>query len=190
MRSSCRFCAAVARWVQIIDSRLFPCPIRIEDQPDGEPGLTYGRSLGDVRWQEVFENSRLQNLLKTTLDRNYDVRIAASRIEQAAANVGIVRSDQSPQGGATPALVARNHAPIGFARTTEFRLPQETLVATYRDAARLSEIRYRDGVTTYLEVLDSERKVYSAELTLARARLNELASVVQLYDVLGSAWQQ
>jgi outer membrane protein, multidrug efflux system len=79
---------------------------------------------------------------------------------------------------------------IGFARTTEFRVQQETLVATYRDAARLSETRYRGGVTTYLEVLDSERNVYSAELTLARARLNELASVVQLYNALGGGWQQ
>lgn len=79
---------------------------------------------------------------------------------------------------------------IAFARSGEFRAQQETLTATYRDAARLSEIRYRGGVTTYLEVLDSERNVYSAELTLARARLNELASVVQLYNALGGGWQQ
>jgi multidrug efflux system outer membrane protein len=79
---------------------------------------------------------------------------------------------------------------IALAKTTEFRLQQEALVATYRDAARLSEVRYRGGVTTYLEVLDSERNVYNAELTLARARLNELTSVVQLYSALGGGWQQ
>jgi multidrug efflux system outer membrane protein len=79
---------------------------------------------------------------------------------------------------------------IAFNRTAEFRLQQERLTAIYRDAARLSEIRYRGGVTTYLEVLDSERNVYGAELTLARARLNELNSLVQLYNALGGGWQQ
>ncbi|MGH9633093.1 MAG: efflux transporter outer membrane subunit [Bryobacteraceae bacterium] len=78
---------------------------------------------------------------------------------------------------------------VAFARTTEFRIQQEALTATYRDAARLSEIRYRGGVTTYLEVLDSERNVYAAELTLARAQLNELTSLVQLYNALGGGWQ-
>ena len=57
-------------------------------------------SLGDLRWMEVFQDPELQRLLKTALDRNYDLRIAAARIEQAAANVGIVRSDQFPNVGA------------------------------------------------------------------------------------------
>jgi multidrug efflux system outer membrane protein len=78
---------------------------------------------------------------------------------------------------------------IALTRTREFRLQQEALTATYRDAARLSEVRYRGGVTTYLEVLDSERNVYAAELDLARTRLSELAAVVQLYSSLGGGWQ-
>jgi multidrug efflux system outer membrane protein len=79
---------------------------------------------------------------------------------------------------------------IALTRTREFRIQQEALTATYRDAARLSDVRYRGGVTTYLEVLDSERNVYAAELNLARAQLNELTSVVQLYSALGGGWQQ
>jgi multidrug efflux system outer membrane protein len=78
---------------------------------------------------------------------------------------------------------------IALARTREFRVQQEALTATYRDAARLSDVRYRGGVTTYLEVLDSERNVYAAELNLARAQLNELAATVQLYSALGGGWQ-
>ncbi|MGH9633094.1 MAG: TolC family protein [Bryobacteraceae bacterium] len=57
-------------------------------------------SFGDTRWPEIFQDAELQRLLKTALDNNYDVRIAAARIEQAAANVGIVRSDQFPNAGA------------------------------------------------------------------------------------------
>jgi multidrug efflux system outer membrane protein len=75
-------------------------------------------------------------------------------------------------------------------RTTEFRREQEALVTTYANAAQLSETRYRGGVTTYLEVLDSERNVYGAEITLARARLNEVSSVIQLYLALGGGWQE
>ena len=77
---------------------------------------------------------------------------------------------------------------IALNRTREFRLQQDALTATYRDAARLSNVRYRGGVTTYLEVLDSERNVYAAELNLARARLNELTAAVQLYSALGGGW--
>jgi outer membrane protein TolC len=58
-------------------------------------------SLGELRWWQVFEDAELQRLLKTALDRNYDVRIGASRIEQAAANLGIVRADQFPEAGAS-----------------------------------------------------------------------------------------
>jgi outer membrane protein, multidrug efflux system len=79
---------------------------------------------------------------------------------------------------------------IALNRTKEFRVQQESLTVTYREAARLSTIRYRGGVTTYLEVLDSERNVFAAELNLARAQMNELTAVVQLYSALGGGWQQ
>lgn len=78
---------------------------------------------------------------------------------------------------------------FALTRITEFRVRQQALTIAYRDAARLSELRYRGGVATYLEVLDSERNVYAAELNQARARLNELVALVQLYSALGGGWQ-
>jgi len=53
-------------------------------------------SLGDQKWWEVFQDQQLQDLLHTALQHNYDVRIAATRILQAQAQVGITRSDQLP----------------------------------------------------------------------------------------------
>jgi multidrug efflux system outer membrane protein len=44
-------------------------------------------------------------------------------------------------------------------------------------------------VTSYLEVLYNEQELFSAELSLAQARLNELLSVVSLYRALGGGWQ-
>jgi multidrug efflux system outer membrane protein len=59
-------------------------------------------SLGDQKWWEVFEDQQLQDLIHTALQRNYDVRIAATRILEARAQVGITRADQLPtiSGGA------------------------------------------------------------------------------------------
>ena len=58
------------------------------------------------------------------------------------------------------------------------------------DAARLSDIRYKGGSASYLEVLTSQSNYFSAELNLAQAQLNELNSFVQLYRSLGGGWEQ
>ena len=50
-------------------------------------------------------------------------------------------------------------------------------------------MRYQGGTTTYLEVLDGQRSLFDAELTLATARGNEYQSLVQLYRALGGGWQ-
>jgi multidrug efflux system outer membrane protein len=50
-------------------------------------------------------------------------------------------------------------------------------------------VRYRGGVDTLLNALDSDRDLFQAELTLSQIRLDELNSVVQLYKALGGGWQ-
>jgi len=57
------------------------------------------------------------------------------------------------------------------------------------DAQRLSNMRYQGGFSSYLEVLDTNTRYYSAQVTLARAQLDELLDYVQLYYVLGGGWQ-
>ncbi len=59
-----------------------------------------------------------------------------------------------------------------------------------RQAADLSQTRYRGGVSSYLEVLTNESNYYSAQLAVTQARLNELLTYVQLYNSLGGGWQQ
>jgi outer membrane protein, multidrug efflux system len=53
-------------------------------------------SLADLKWWEVFKDERLQDLERTALAQNYDLRDAAARIEAARANLGITRSNQYP----------------------------------------------------------------------------------------------
>jgi outer membrane protein, multidrug efflux system len=72
----------------------------------------------------------------------------------------------------------------------EFRVQQQALEVSARDAARLANIRYTGGVTSYLEVLDSERQQFDAELGLVRTYRDELLAVVRLYKALGGGWQE
>jgi multidrug efflux system outer membrane protein len=53
-------------------------------------------SLGDAKWWEVFQDEELQKLIRAALAENLDLKVAASRIAQAQANVGITRADQFP----------------------------------------------------------------------------------------------
>ena len=74
-------------------------------------------------------------------------------------------------------------------RRREFRVQQEALVVAAGDTARLADIRYRGGVSSYLEVLDSERQFFDAQLGLVRSSRDELLAVVRLYRALGGGWQ-
>jgi Outer membrane efflux protein len=58
-----------------------------------------------------------------------------------------------------------------------------------QDSVSTSLVRYRGGITTYLEVVDGQRSLFNAELTLAQARGNEYQSLAQLYKALGGGWQ-
>jgi multidrug efflux system outer membrane protein len=78
---------------------------------------------------------------------------------------------------------------IGYQKLHQVRVAQETTVKDLQDTVGTSLIRYRGGITTYLEVLDGQRSLYSAELTLAQARGNEYQSLVQLYRALGGGWR-
>jgi multidrug efflux system outer membrane protein len=78
---------------------------------------------------------------------------------------------------------------IGYQKFHDVRVQQEQLVADLEESVRFSIVRYQGGTTTYLEVLDGQRSLFAAQLTLAEARGNEYQSLVQLYRALGGGWQ-
>jgi multidrug efflux system outer membrane protein len=79
---------------------------------------------------------------------------------------------------------------IGYEKLHEVRSRQQDSVDDLRETVRISTLRYKGGTTTYLEVLDGQRSLYGAELTLAAARGDEYRSLVQLYKALGGGWQE
>lgn len=53
-------------------------------------------SVGDRKWAQVFHEPELQDLIRTALENNYDVRITAQRVLEAQAQLRIIRSQQFP----------------------------------------------------------------------------------------------
>jgi multidrug efflux system outer membrane protein len=79
---------------------------------------------------------------------------------------------------------------VAYRRTRELRGTQEQLVESARDARRLADIRYQGGAASYLEVLDSDTRLFDAENELVQARLGELQAFVEIYRALGGGWRQ
>ncbi|HXI29129.1 MAG TPA: efflux transporter outer membrane subunit, partial [Vicinamibacterales bacterium] len=88
------------------------------------------------------------------------------------------------------ALREVSDALAGYRKTGEQRTQQERLVATLRDATRLSTDRYQGGLDSYLQVLDAQRSLFRSELDLTTLQRQELASIVELYRALGGGWSE
>jgi multidrug efflux system outer membrane protein len=78
---------------------------------------------------------------------------------------------------------------VGYQRGREARDIQERLVRSAEDARRLADMRYQGGNTSYLEVLDSDTRLFEAELGLINAELNERAAFIEVYRALGGGWR-
>jgi multidrug efflux system outer membrane protein len=68
-------------------------------------------------------------------------------------------------------------------------MSRELLVTALQDGKHLAYMRYRGGVDTMLNALNSDQDLFVAELSLAQARPDELLSLVQIYRALGGGWQ-
>ncbi len=79
-------------------------------------------------------------------------------------------------------------AVVSIDRLREQRMQEEKLVQTLEGTVKLSDLRYKGGLDSYLQVLDAERNLFNGQLALARLRLQERIAVVQLYRALGGGW--
>jgi multidrug efflux system outer membrane protein len=65
---------------------------------------------------------------------------------------------------------------------------QESRMKTAIESETLSHVRYNEGSTTYLEVLEQQRESFSSQLQVLKARMNLLNSYILLYKALGGGW--
>jgi outer membrane protein, multidrug efflux system len=69
------------------------------------------------------------------------------------------------------------------------RLQREQQVKAAEQALALANLRYVNGVSSYLDVLDTERQLFSAEIDLAVITRDQLNAVVLVYKALGGGWE-
>ena len=120
--------------------------------------------------QPIFEGGALRN----------NLRYAKSEERQAL--IGYQQTIQRAFGDVSDAL-------IGYDKYHVVRERQEQSVKDLQESVNVSLMRYRGGTSNYLEVLDGQRSLFNAELTLAQARNNEYQGLVQLYKALGGGWK-
>ena len=77
---------------------------------------------------------------------------------------------------------------VAYQKTGEQRTSQADRVKAERKVVELAELRYRGGVSAYLEVLDAQRSLFAAELDEAQTIGSNLVSLVRLYKALGGGW--
>lgn len=72
-------------------------PVLVPDSHRGGATPATAESLADLPWWELFQDPVLQELTRVALSNNYDLRTAVARMEEARAQIGVVRSFLYPQ---------------------------------------------------------------------------------------------
>ncbi|HYT04149.1 MAG TPA: efflux transporter outer membrane subunit [Gemmatimonadales bacterium] len=108
-----------------------------------------------------------------------EVNIATARASQARA-----RYEQT----ALVALREVEDALVALRTAQDRTAAQERQVVALRRALELADMRYQNGVSSYLDVLDAQRGLFTAELALTGAGRDQLVAAVQLYKAVGAAW--
>jgi multidrug efflux system outer membrane protein len=222
------------------------------EQTENNISILLGRNPGSIaRGRSLTDQPHMPEipagLPSTLLERRPDVREAEENLVAANANVGVAKAAFFPQialtgqGGASLAISGALQGPAGFwavggqivqpifeggriksgyhlawaqrdqaelsykqvvqqafgdvsnslagySEGRKYRMKLEEQAETYKAAANLANVRFEQGVTSFLEVLVTEQDYFTAELSLASAQFAELASYVQLYQSLGGGW--
>ena len=78
----------------------------------------------------------------------------------------------------------------GRATLSEQLQAQQAQVQSEQDRFRLADLRYRNGASSYLEVLDAQRSLFTAQQALVQVRRQQAQNAAVLYRVLGGGWEE
>ncbi|WP_340112712.1 efflux transporter outer membrane subunit [Maribellus mangrovi] len=130
-------------------------------------GLTW--SAGGSLFGPIFQYGK--NKARVELARQ-DAQVALLQYEQTVLN----------------AFKEVEDALVNISTYEEELIAQESRTSTAMESEELAYVRYEEGSTTYLEVLEQQRQSFSAQLDLLANRLNILNSYILLYKALGGGW--
>jgi outer membrane protein, multidrug efflux system len=147
--------------------------------PDPLPA-PQAESFADLKWWEVFRDADLQQLVRTALQQNYDLQDAVARVEAARANLGITRSDQFPQVGASGAVQFTR-----LSRDGSFALPRSFVGSQNRNwgEASLNLLSFEVDLWGRLR-----RATEAARANLLSAEENRKAVVTTLVSDVATAY--
>ena len=171
---------------------------------DFEQAVDDGTSIVNLNWWELFDDEQLNQLVRIALEQNRDMAIAVSRIEEARAALGFVRSDQYPQFGVAAGANRGNSIPgtsfitgvnnnFVLAGNLSFELDlwgklrrsteaaQAELLATVEASNSVKITLIADVASAYLLLLDIDARVAISERTL-RTRREALAIIQARFD--------
>jgi multidrug efflux system outer membrane protein len=110
--------------------------------------------------------------------------VGSYRLAQAREQEALTRYQQVIQA----AFREVEDALVTHRRAREALAEQSAAVRASRQALAIAEFRYTSGLTGYLDVLDAQRTLLTAEIAESRTLLAQLVAVVQLYRALGGGW--
>jgi outer membrane protein, multidrug efflux system len=87
------------------------------------------------------------------------------------------------------ALADVSNGLVGYSQSRKYRMKIEEQTDTYYETARLANVRFLGGSTSFLEVLVTQQQYFTSQLALAQAWNLELQNYVQLYRALGGGWE-
>src|ERR1700758_444963 len=168
------------------------------------PAASTALSIGDEKWWEIFGDPQLQELIRTALKQNYDVRIAAERVLEAQAQLGITRSQEFPQLNAGGGYTAQRYPSAQFGGLGSFvtHLGQLGLSSSwnldfwgqYRNATKAARAQLLASQWSQREVMDTlilnvatgyfQLRTLDLELEISRRTLASRQESLQLTQTL------
>lgn len=143
-----------------------------------------------------FESTQLANLLSGSASM-WEVMLGFTQPiftgGRLKSNLAVAKAVQqeaqiSYEATAQQAFADVENALIAYSKTRAQFVEEQALVKAAGDALSLANRRYVEGVSTYLDVLDSERQLFNAQISEAQTQGATLFALVQLYKALGGGW--
>jgi outer membrane protein, multidrug efflux system len=153
------------------------------------PQITIGASAGggSAQYNGLWFGQGYLSLLPQLMQQIFNA--GALRANVAAAQAAKQQAVLSYLQAIHQAVSDVSNSLVQYKEYRVYTKEQSDLTAAADDSTRLAQMRYEGGVTSYLEVLDSETRSFTAEIELAQAELNERLALVNLYAALGGGWQ-
>jgi len=117
---------------------------------------------------------------------DYGARRAGVESATAGRDIAVAQYERSIQ----TAFREVADALAGQATYSEQLRAQQAVAAAETDRFNLSDLRYRSGTASYLDLLDAQRSLFTAQQQAIQANLLRLQNQVTLYRVLGGGWSE